>query len=327
MGSGAHGSEKAGSSVAGFSAGGVDAGVGLSKRAYTADYAFAYLGAADRLGMEKSWKLQVRIASAHAAASSTPRAPGRALGPASCRPHVALLQGIILLYQVVFVAIYSIHPIWGYHFSWDNPIGRWMLRIQGHGWARVSRDERVLVSGNKGVSARGSREALWQRWRMRTGRSRSRAAEGAGPVCAGHDGGPLPAGHSHRGGDPAGPDAAPGGAGDIEAIRGVLLQAVWVRRWQPRGAGARCGVACGPPGALTGSRSPAGSPRWEYCSRPCPATGPARSRATRGTTSSWRAPSARGPSCSSAWSGSRWPCSSTRPCTSCCASRTASSTR
>merc|ERR1712122_332041 len=35
--------------------------------------------------------------------------------------------------------------MWGYKISWDNPIGRWALRIQGHGWATVSRDPKVLV--------------------------------------------------------------------------------------------------------------------------------------------------------------------------------------
>lgn len=50
------------------------------------------------------------------------------------------------MYQAVFLGIYAVHPVWGYAFSWNNPIGRWALRIQGHGWATVAGDVKILVS-------------------------------------------------------------------------------------------------------------------------------------------------------------------------------------
>ena len=105
-----------------------------------ADQLFHYLGATEKLGIEKSWKLQASSRGRSVAAlrrTMTSQKDGR----------VALQQGLILLYQVVFLGIYAMHPnLWGDSISWtDNPIGRWALRIQGTGWATVSRDERVLV--------------------------------------------------------------------------------------------------------------------------------------------------------------------------------------
>lgn len=58
---------------------------------------------------------------------------------------VAAPQGLILVYLYVFLAVYSVHPTWKYKWGWDNPVGRWALRLQGHGWATVSGSTAVLV--------------------------------------------------------------------------------------------------------------------------------------------------------------------------------------
>ena len=54
------------------------------------------------------------------------------------------------MYTYIFVAIYATHPMWGFPLSWNNAVGRWALRLQGHGWAAVSGDVRVLVRTCRG---------------------------------------------------------------------------------------------------------------------------------------------------------------------------------
>lgn len=55
------------------------------------------------------------------------------------------MQACIIAYQMVYLAVLFIHPLWGYDMDWDVGIGRWALRLQGHSWAYITGATDVLV--------------------------------------------------------------------------------------------------------------------------------------------------------------------------------------
>ena len=42
-------------------------------------------------------------------------------------------QALTALYLTSVLAVFAVHPFWGYDISWDTPVGRWALRLQVDG--------------------------------------------------------------------------------------------------------------------------------------------------------------------------------------------------
>lgn len=98
-------------------------GNGLSTRTSLGDHIFSYTSATTRFAFEFSWKL----------------------------------QALIFAYQHFILFVYALHPIWGFDIHWSGTLGRWALRLQGHGWAMMYGGVTVLVSGRVYVHHRDTR--------------------------------------------------------------------------------------------------------------------------------------------------------------------------
>lgn len=56
------------------------------------------------------------------------------------------MQGVLVLYHHVFLAMYALHPMWGPGgISYEGSVGKWALRLLGHGWSTSAEEEGILV--------------------------------------------------------------------------------------------------------------------------------------------------------------------------------------